>query len=212
MQINLIAADAHPVYLLGLKQLFSTQSNFRLLTCCSDHEKTFEAIEQQRPDILIIDPKIAEHEPLELIRHLREKHEEIKLIILTDVLDDEQTINSLRLKVEGIILKNMPMHLLIQCINKVASGGHWLEKNSLSLAFEKMLTREAGARRLATILTSREIEVMSLVAQGLNNRQIADKLILSVGTVKIHVHNIYEKLGIKNRVDLTLYAQKRGVA
>ena len=75
-----------------------------------------------------------------------------------------------------------------------------------------MLSREAGARRLATILTVREIEVMSLVAQGLNNRQIADKLILSVGTVKIHVHNIYEKLGIKNRVDLTLYAQKRGVA
>ena len=212
MQINLIAVDAHPVYLLGLKHLFSTQSNFMLLACCADYEKTFEAIDQQRPDILVIDPKIAAHAPLDLIRKLKETYEEMKVIILTDELDDEQTITSLRLRVEGIILKNMPMHLLIQCINKVASGGQWLEKNSLSLAFEKMLSREAGARRLATILTVREIEVMSLVAQGLNNRQIADKLILSVGTVKIHVHNIYEKLGIKNRVDLTLYAQKRGVA
>lgn len=212
MQINLTAADAHPVYLLGLKQLFSTQSNFKLLACCSDPEKIFESIEQQRPDVLVIDPKIFGHEPFDLLRKLKEKHDDIRVVILTDALDDDQTINCLRLRVEGIVLKSMPMHLLIQCINKVASGGQCLEKNSLSLAFERMLIREAGARRLATILTAREIEVMTHVAQGLNNRQIADKLILSVGTVKIHVHNIYEKLGIKNRVDLTLYAQKRGVA
>ena len=74
-----------------------------------------------------------------------------------------------------------------------------------------MLRREAGARRLATILTERETEVMRLVAQGLSNKQIAETLLLSVGTVKIHVHNIYGKLGVSNRVDLTLYAQKRGL-
>lgn len=75
-----------------------------------------------------------------------------------------------------------------------------------------MLRREAGARRVATILTDRETEIMCLVAEGLSNQQIADKLILSLGTVKIHLHNIYGKLGVKNRVDLTLYAQSKGLA
>jgi DNA-binding NarL/FixJ family response regulator len=87
----------------------------------------------------------------------------------------------------------------------------WMEKESIGHAFEKMLHREAGMRRLATILTARETEVMRCVAGGLSNQQIADKLIVREGTIKIHVHNIYRKLGINNRVDLTLYAQKRGL-
>ena len=86
-----------------------------------------------------------------------------------------------------------------------------MEKESIGHAFEKMLHREAGMRRLATILTPRETEVMRCVATGLSNQQIAEKLIVSEGTIKIHVHNIYRKIGINNRVDLTLYAQKRGL-
>jgi DNA-binding NarL/FixJ family response regulator len=76
-------------------------------------------------------------------------------------------------------------------------------------AFEKMLHREAGMRRLATILTARETEVLRCAASGLSNQQIAEQLIVREGTVKVHVHNIYRKLGFTNRVDLTLYAQKR---
>jgi DNA-binding NarL/FixJ family response regulator len=87
----------------------------------------------------------------------------------------------------------------------------WMEKESIGHAFEKMLHREAGMRRLATILTARETEVMRCVAGGLSNQKIADKLIVREGTIKIHVHNIYRKLGINNRVELTLYAQKRGM-
>ena len=86
-----------------------------------------------------------------------------------------------------------------------------MEKESIGQAFEKMLHREAGMRRLATILTPRETEVMRCVATGLSNHKIAEQLIVSEGTIKIHVHNIYRKLGINNRVDLTLYAQKRGL-
>jgi len=100
---------------------------------------------------------------------------------------------------------------LVQCLQKVAAGGLWMEKESIGQAFEKMLHREAGMRRLATILTARETEVMRCVAGGLSNQQIAEKLIVREGTIKIHVHNIYRKLGITNRVDLTLYAQKRGL-
>jgi len=108
-----------------------------------------------------------------------------------------------------VILKDIPSHLLLQCLQKVAAGGLWMEKESMVHAFEKMLHREAGMRRLATILTARETEVMRCAASGLSNQQIAEQLIVREGTVKVHVHNIYRKLGFTNRVDLTLYAQKR---
>lgn len=211
MSIKLIAADAHPIYLLGLKQLFSTQSNLELLACCSSAEKVHAALSRQQPDILLLDLHLEGSDGMQLVRDLKNQGSELKIIILTKELDNEQTMDALRLDVQGMVLKSMPMHLLIQCIQKVAAGGQWLEKNSLGQAFEKMLLREAGMRRLSTILTDRETEVMCLVAQGFTNRKIAEKLILSEGTVKIHVHNIYGKLGIKNRVDLTLYAQKRGM-
>jgi DNA-binding NarL/FixJ family response regulator len=106
----------------------------------------------------------------------------------------------------------MPSRLLVQCIHTVYGGGQWMEKQSLGQAFEKMLRREAGARRLATILTERETEIMCLVAKGMSNREISERLTIGEGTVKVHVHNIYAKLGVSNRVDLTLYAQKKGLA
>ena len=133
-------------------------------------------------------------------------------MIHTVEMDEEQTIDALKYGVKGVVLKDMPAHLLVQCLQKVVTGGIWMEKDSIGHAFEKMLQREAGMRRIATILTARETEVMRAVAKGLSNQQIAEKLFVSEGTIKIHVHNIYRKLGINNRVDLTLYAQKRGLA
>ena len=213
MQITMVAADGHPIYLLGLKQLFSTQSNLELLACCSTAAKTWDMLQQHHPDILLLNLNLPDKDTLKFIRELKGNIDPLpKIVVLTEALDEQQTIEILQLGIQGVMLKTMPMHLLIKCLNKVAAGGQWLEKESLGHAFEKMLQREAGARRLATILTERETEVMGLVAQGLTNRKIAEKLVLSEGTVKIHVHNIYKKLGFSNRVDLTLYAQKKGVA
>ncbi|MCK4536614.1 MAG: response regulator transcription factor [Desulfuromonadales bacterium] len=211
MPISLVAADAQPIFLLGLTQLFSAQSGIDLAAYCVTARKTREALHEHQPDILLIDFNLPDCKDMELIRELQQKGFPTKVIILTAALSDEQTIEALRLGVQGVILKNMPIPLLLQCIRKVAVGGQWLEKKSIGQAFEMMLRREAGARRVATILTERETEVMCLVAEGLSNRQIAEKLVLSQGTVKIHIHNIYGKLGVNNRVDLTLYAQKKGL-
>lgn len=212
MAISLVAADAQPVFLLGLTQLFASQPGISLAAYCVTAQKARQAILQHHPDILLLDLNLPDQDGLRLVRELRNDGVAVKTIILTAALNDEQAIEALRLGVQGVVLKNMPIPLLLQCIQKVAAGGQWLEKKSIGHAFETMLRREAGARRVATILTDRETEIMCLVAEGLSNRQIADKLILSLGTVKIHLHNIYGKLGVKNRVDLTLYAQSKGLA
>ena len=211
MAINLIVADPHPVFLLGLERLLTAEAEINLQAMCATAEETLQAVRQYRPDLLILDIGFRDRSGLDLIRDLRQENLPVKVIILAGALDDEQTIETLRLGVQGVLLKNMPTRMLIQCIHNVHAGGQWMEKQSLGHAFEKMLRREAGARRLATILTDRETEVMCLVARGMSNRQIASQLTVGEGTVKVHVHNIYAKLGVNNRVDLTLYAHKKGL-
>jgi DNA-binding NarL/FixJ family response regulator len=211
MTVRLVVADPHPVYLLGMERLLSDEAGMQILALCSSGDETLQAVRRERPDVLILDIAFRDRNGLELVRELRQENFPVRVIILAGMLDDEQTIETLRLGVQGVLLKNMPTRLLVQCIHNVHAGGQWMEKQSLGHAFEKMLRREAGARRLATILTDRETEIMCLVAKGLSNRDIAERLTIGEGTVKVHVHNIYAKLGISNRVDLTLYAQKKGL-
>lgn len=211
MAITVVAADPHPTFLLGLERLLSSESDIDLLACCTTAEEVRLEIGRLKPDLLTLDLDLTDGNGLELLSELMNSTQPIKIVILTAVMDNDQAIASLRLGVQGVVLKSMPPHLVVQCIRKVAAGGLWMEKQSIGQAFEKMLRREAGARRLANILTSRETEVMCLVAQGLSNRKIAEDLFVCEGTVKMHIHNIYGKLGINNRVDLTLYAQKRGL-
>jgi DNA-binding NarL/FixJ family response regulator len=211
MSIKLVAADPHPLSLLGLEQLLKDEGGIELVATCNSATQLLKDVVRHEPDILVVDINLPDRNGLELINELKNSSLDVKVVILTVEMDDEQTIDALKYGVKGVVLKNMPAHLLVQCIQKVAAGGLWMEKESIGHAFEKMLHREAGMRRLSTILTARETEVMRAVAGGLSNQQIAEKLIVSEGTVKIHVHNIYKKLGINNRVDLTLYAQKRGL-
>lgn len=211
MAYTLVAADQHPLTLLGLTQLLNTTPDLELLATCATAEKALTEAWKHKPDILLIDINLPDRSGLELINELKNSSLDVKVVILTNTMDEEQTIDALRYGVKGVVLKNMPAHLLVQCLQKVGAGGLWMEKESIGQAFEKMLQREAGMRRLTTILTAREIEVMKQVAGGLSNQEIAEKLIVQEGTIKIHIHNIYRKLGIKNRVDLTLYAQKRGL-
>lgn len=211
MAITLVFADPHPVFLLGLESLFSGDPGFRILARCGTAGETLEAARRLQPDLLILDLDFPDGNGLQVLRQLKGDALPTRTVLLTAALEDEQAMEAFRIGVHGVVLKSMPAHLLIQCLQRVHAGGQWLEKHSVGRAIEKMLRREAGTRRLATILTPREIEVVRLVTEGQSNRKIADRLGLQEGTVKIHLHNVYKKLGVDSRVDLTLYAQKKGL-
>jgi len=208
---RIVVADPHPVFLLGMEKLLSEAGDFQAIGFYTTAEETLQALVEGHPDLLVLNPLLRDRSGIELLREIRERKFPVKVVILAAVLEDEQTLEIIRLGVQGMLLKNMPSELLLQCLRKVSGGGQWVENQSLSNALEKMLHREAGARRVATILTEREIEIMRLVAKGLSNQAIGEQLSIGEGTVKVHVHNIYSKLGINNRVDLTLYAQKKGL-
>jgi len=211
MSLSLVLADPHPVFLLGMEQMLAPEVDLEVRACCTTAEETLQEVRRHQPDLLTLDLHFPDRNGLQLLRELKRSSISTRCVILTANLDDEQALEILRLEVPGVVLKSMPPHLLVQCLRKVSAGGQWIEKQSVGRAVEKMLRREAGARRLANILTPREIETVRLVAEGQSNRQIAEKLGLQEGTVKIHLHNVYKKLGIDNRVDLTLYAQKKGL-
>lgn len=211
MPIKLIVADPHPIFLMGMERLLSAEPFIAVETFCDTATETLKAVKSSQPDLLILDLGFRDFSGLDVISELKRESLPVKVIIFTAALSDEQAIEAIRIGVQGVLLKSMPAELLPQCIRKVYAGGQWLEKQSLGHALEKMLRREAGARRLASILTDRETEIMCLVAQGLSNREIGERLVVGEGTVKVHVHNIYAKLGVNNRVDLTLYAQKKGL-
>jgi DNA-binding NarL/FixJ family response regulator len=148
---------------------------------------------------------------LAILREIHEADLPTRVIVLTAAMDEDALIEAMRLGVSGVVLKEMTVPLLIQCIRKVSAGDQWLERGLIGRAIEKMLRREAGAREVAKILTPREIEIVRLAASGLRNKEIAESLAISEGTVKIHLHRSYEKLNIDNRIALLRYAQAKGL-
>lgn len=207
MPIRLVLADDHPLILDGLENLFQLEKDFQVVARCKDGIETMQAVHQHRPDVLILDIRMPGKDGLEIAREMRKEKLPTWVVLLTGALDGEESLEAVRLGVQGIVLKEMAPKLLVQCIRKVNAGEQWIERRSTQQALEKMLRREAGAREIATLLTPREIDIVRMVARGLRNKEIADKLFISEGTVKVHLHNIYEKLKVDNRLALLRYAQ-----
>ncbi|HEY5973485.1 MAG TPA: response regulator transcription factor [Geobacteraceae bacterium] len=211
MPIRLVLADDHPLILEGLENLFRMEADFQLLATCGDAVSALEAVRKHAPDILVLDLRMPGGGGLALARKIQQAALSPRIVVFTAALDDDELVEAVCLGIKGIVLKEMSSQHLIQCIRKVHAGEQWIERRSARLALDKMLQRESTGRELAGILTPREIDLARLVAQGLRNREIADRLCISEGTVKVHLSNIYEKLKLDGRVALLRYAQEKGL-
>jgi DNA-binding NarL/FixJ family response regulator len=212
MPIRLILADDHPIVLDGLAQLFSIEPEFQVEARCRDGEEALREVRTRLPDVLVLDIRMPRRDGLEVLRTIRLEGLATRVVLLTAALEEEQLVEALRLGVGGVVLKEMAPHLLLEAVKEVHSGGSWLDKSSVSRVLSKLLQREEGAREAAQVLTPREIEIVRMVARGLRNRAIGEQLLISEGTVKIHLHNIYQKLGVSGRLELAVYAQAKGLA
>lgn len=211
MPISLVLADDHPIILDGLEMLFRQEQDFQVLARCVNGEEAIQALRHHRPDILVLDIRMPGKDGLAVLRETKNDRLPTRTVLLTMGLDEDDLLEAIRLGVRGVVLKEMAPQMLVQCVRKVHAGEQWLETRSVSRALEKMLWREAGERQVAGILTPRELEIVRMVAAGLRNKEIADSLFISEGTVKIHLHHIYEKLNLAGRLELVLYAQDKGL-
>jgi len=207
MTIHLVLADDHPIVLDGLESLFRLEPDFQVVARCINGEETLVAVRRHRPDILILDLRMPRGDGLEILRTLRREKLPTKVVLLAAALEEDEILDALRLGVRGVVLKELAPQLLVECVRKVHAGEQWLEKQLSSRVLETLLRREAGGRAASSVLTPREIEIVRMVASGLRNRELARRLGVTEGTVKIHLHNIYKKLKVQSRVELVLHAQ-----
>jgi two-component system nitrate/nitrite response regulator NarL len=209
--IRLILADDHPIVLQGLQKLFGSHEEFDVISSCADGVRAIEAVRTHRPDVLVLDLKMPGKNGLDVLGALAAEGLDCRTVLLTAALDDNQAVDAVRLGAMGVVLKESSPEVLLECVRRVHRGERWLDHDTMSRAVGRVLLRESATREAARALTPREIEMVQLVAQGLRNKVIADRLSISEGTVKIHLHNIYEKLGVDGRLELVLYAQVKGL-
>ena len=210
-KIRVIITDDHPLVLNGLEHLLREYEEFEVVQKCSSGTEALAAVRRHRPDILVLDLMMPGMDGLAVTRELHKSGEMPNVVLLTAQLHEDQLIEALHLGVRGFILKEMATKLLVECLRRVHAGGQWLEKDSANRAMAKLVRREAKGREIATLLTPREIEVVRMVAKGLTNKEIASELCIADGTVKIHLHNIYEKVKINRRAELVRFADEFGL-
>ncbi|MCX5822954.1 MAG: response regulator transcription factor [Deltaproteobacteria bacterium] len=211
MPIRLVVADDHPLILDGVENLFRLEEDFQLLARCKDGIETLNAVRRHKPDVVILDIRMPGKDGLTIAREMLAEKLPTRVVLLTAELEDDQLLEAIRAGVRGIVLKEMAPQLLVQCVRKVHAGEQWIERRSTAANLEKILRREAAAREIEALITPREISIVKMVAQDLRNKEIAGKLFIAEGTVKVHLHNICEKLQVKGRLALLRYAREKGL-
>lgn len=209
MPITLVLADDHPIVLEGLQQLLSLESDFAILAKCRQGEAALATVRRHRPDILVLDLQMPGKDGLTVLRELHAEQLPTRVVVLTAALDADDALEAVRLGVKGLMLKDMAPQLLVQCIREVAAGGEGFDRGAVTKAMEKLLRREAMAEATASLLSARELEIARMVARGRHNKEIARELGVAEATIKAHLYNAYQKVGVANRVGLTLWVQER---
>ena len=212
MPIRIVIVDDHPVVLQGLVALFAAEPDLDVVARCLGGAEAVEAVRVHRPDVLVLDLQMPRLDGFATLRAMKQDALVPAVVLLTAVIDDDATLEAVRLGVAGIVLKEMAPQLLVQCIRKVHAGEHWLERQSVGRALDTLLRREAGVRDLGRVLTRRELEIVRLVARGFRNTRIAEELSVSEATIKTQLHHIYEKLGVDGRAGLMVLAHEKRLA
>jgi DNA-binding NarL/FixJ family response regulator len=211
MSIRVLLADDHPLFLDGLDQLLRLAGDFDVVERASDGEAALLSIQSLKPDVAVLDIRMPGLNGIAVLREIRRRNLPTKVVLLTASLAESDLLEAVRLGVDGVVLKEMAPRLLLQCLHKVHMGGRWVENRAVHDALEAALRREVGLRDVSAELTSREIEMVRMVAEGLRNKEIGRRLDITEGTVKTHLRNIYRKLGLDSRVAVRRYAEGKGL-
>lgn len=208
MSIRIVLADDHRIILEGLEQLFRRESDFEVLAACTDGVAALEKVRELRPDVLVLDVDMPRKDGLTVLREIHEEQIPTRVVLLTATVGDADVLEAMQLGAWGLILKEAASVRLVQSVRLVHRGQRALDQTLVSRALEKVVRRPDGKEKL---LSPRETDVVRMVAAGLRNKEIALRLSISEGTVKSYLHAIYEKLEVHGRVELTLYAQEKGL-
>ncbi len=210
--IRLVLADDHRMILEGLEQLFRREPDFEVVGTATTGEDAVAAVRRQRPDVLVLDVNMPRGDGMWVLRQLRPLQLPTQVVLLTATLEEEEVVEAVQAGVRGLVLKEAAAISLVECARRVAAGERVLDNAMVSRALDHVLKREAAAKEIGALLSPRETDIVKMVATGMRNKEIASRLAIGEGTVKSHLHAIYEKLGVHGRVELARYAYDRGLS
>jgi two-component system, NarL family, nitrate/nitrite response regulator NarL len=210
-KIRIVVADDHPIFRDGLCRLLALEEDFQVVAQAQDGKQVLEVLQQYEPDILLLDLKMPELDGLATLQKLQAMRNKTKVIVLTASEDKNEFIQAMKFGTSGIVLKQTATDLLIKSIRKVNAGEIWLDSHTTAAVMRQFASAEdsvpaAPKQRERPPLSQREREIVALVAQGFKNKEMAEKMFISEQTVKNHLHNIFDKLGVSDRLELALYA------
>ncbi|UFS71379.1 response regulator transcription factor [Geomonas sp. RF6] len=201
MGLRVVTADHHPMYLMGLNSILASEGHF-VEESCSGANEAVEAVRRRMPDIAIVNLHLEnDSSGMEVARVINTEILPTRLILLVAQQKERETVEAMAAGIQGIITKEMAPEEILECIRTVHEGQTWLGRSTAIRAVEHLLKAQVFEKSL----TRREIDLVRMVTRGHRNKEIADILCISEGTVKVHLHNIYKKLRVDGRIGLLQY-------
>jgi DNA-binding NarL/FixJ family response regulator len=209
--IRIVIADDHPIFRDGLRRLLEAEVALKVIGEASAGGEAVKLARQVKPDILLLDLAMPKHTGLEALKDMStEEPNGVRVILLTAEIKKNQIVEALQLGARGVVLKDSATQLLIKSIHTVMSGEYWVGRESVSnlVQYLRNLLQSSGdeARQKKFGLTNRELEIISTVVAGFSNKEIAEYFKIAEDTVKHHLSNIFDKLGVSTRLELALFA------
>ena len=213
--IRVLIADGHPIVLEGLRSVLGHQPTLQVVGEASDGMEAIEKTVSLDPDVVLMDLKLPRVDGLTVLRSIQARAGRSKVILFSSSENKEEFVEAMKLGCSGIVSKDSSITLIEKSIQKVFAGEIWLDSNTTAAVIRQFASPSdfpavhAGngkTTRERAQLSQREREIIILIAQGYKNKEIAEKMFITEQTVKNHLHNVFDKLGVSDRLELALYA------
>ena len=210
MAIKIMITDDHSMIREGLKSLLELDGDIKVIAEAVDGQDCLNKLETIHPDVLLLDINMPVMNGLEVLKNLKLRNNKVKVLILTVHNEVEYLLKAIEIGVNGYVLKDSESAVLKKAIFAIADGENFIQPNLIPALNAKMIEKSEDSLKLHN-LTGREIEVLKLLALGMYNKEVAEKLEISERTVKNHVSNIFKKLDVTDRTQAAVFAIRNGL-
>jgi DNA-binding NarL/FixJ family response regulator len=211
-KIRVLIADDHKIFRDGIRSILEREKDIEVVEEAADGREVIEKMDRHEIDLIILDIDIGKPNGIEICEMLASRHPEVKILVLSMMGLHDFIIQALEKGATGFLLKNAGKDEVLTAIRTVAKGDSYFSREVSAILIEHLQKPKTSKKPIADIpLSSREIEVLRLIAQEYSNPQIAEKLYISIRTVDTHRRNLLAKLGVKNTAGLVKYAIRKGL-
>jgi len=207
--VRIVIADDHAIFRDALQALLEAEKDFRVIGSVGDGRAAVSLVRELRPDVLLLDVAMPHVDGLEALRQISEAGSPTRVILLSGAIEKADIVTAIQLGARGLVLKESGAAVLLKGIRGVMSGQYWIGREAVSNLLEvlrSLISRGGNGPRNEFGLTAREIEIVGAVVAAYGNKEIAQRFQISEKTVKHHLTNIFDKLGVSNRLELALLA------